>query len=142
MRLGVSGLILLATLLSTVAPADCQSLSSRPAIFADPLLTSDPTQGDLVLGRTSLASALRIFAVELRDSVRIPLGHGSNPDTVRAGSMIGVPSMSKAFYRLDVGPGVTSCISIDTSGWWPRSRPRPGFPACSDERSWSPATPV
>jgi hypothetical protein len=57
-----------------------------------------------VLGRTTLTSALRIFAVELEDSVLVPLGHSSNPDTVSEGtSLSGVPAL-RLRHRLDLGP--------------------------------------
>jgi hypothetical protein len=81
-----------------------QTLSSRPAFFADPTLTSDPTYGELVLGRTTLRSALRVFAVELADSVRLPLAHAANPDTLPAGATNGGPTSAPAIhYRLDLG---------------------------------------
>jgi hypothetical protein len=85
-------------------PCEAQSLSSRPATFADPLLTSDPSKGDLVLGRTTLTAALRIFAVELRDSVRLPLGHDSNPDTLASAAVIAAPVKPQPYYRLELGP--------------------------------------
>lgn len=88
------------------APCTAQTLSSRPAIFADPVFGTDPSYGELVLGRTTLISALRIFAVELQDSVRMPLGHPSNPDTVwTATAGFGPPSAPKPYHRLDLGPG-------------------------------------
>jgi hypothetical protein len=97
---------LVATILLTGAlPAPAQTLSSRPAIFADPLLTSDPSRGELVLGHTTLVSALRIFAVELSDSVRVPRAHSSNPDTVPSSFSVGPRSMPAPFHRLDIGPG-------------------------------------
>ena len=83
-----------------------QTLSSRPAFFADPALSNDPTYGELVLGRTTLRSALRVFAVELADSVRIPLAHSANPDTLPAGITTGGPGSAPAIhYRLDLGAG-------------------------------------
>jgi hypothetical protein len=87
-------------------PCVGQTLSSRPAFFADPALTNDPTVGELVLGRTTLRSALRIFAVELADSVRLPLAHAANPDTLPAGTTTGGPAPAPAIhYRLDLGVG-------------------------------------
>lgn len=102
------------TLLSTIALVSCfvasspciaQTLSSRPAIFVDPVLGIDPSHGELVLGRTTLTSALRIFAVELEDSVLVPLGHSSNPDTVLQGTTLsgGIPAL-RLRHRLDLGP--------------------------------------
>jgi hypothetical protein len=97
--------IALVSSLISVSPCAAQTFSSRPAIFADPVLGVDPSNGELVLGRTTLTSALRIFAVELEDSVRVPLGHPSNPDTVsRQTSLSGVPTL-RLRHRLDLGPG-------------------------------------
>jgi hypothetical protein len=97
------------TLLLPLLPAGpclAQTLSARPAIFRDPLLANDPSYGELVLGQTTLAAALRVFAVELQDSVLLPLRHRSNPDTLPTGSNIGGPTTTpKARYRLDVGSG-------------------------------------
>jgi hypothetical protein len=90
--------------LSALSPCSAQTLSSRPALFADPALGTDPSYGDLVLGRTTLTSALRIFAVELEDSVLVPLRHSSNPDTVSQGiTLAGAPTL-RLRYRLDLGP--------------------------------------
>jgi hypothetical protein len=87
-------------------PCVGQTLSSRPAFFADPSLTTDPTHGELVLGRTTLRAVLRIFAVELADSVRLPLAHAANPDTLPAGTTTGAPGSAPAIhYRLDLGTG-------------------------------------
>jgi hypothetical protein len=94
----------LSLILASTGPAAAQSLSSRPAIFADPLLTSDPTRGELVLGRTTLLSALRIFAVELQDTVSAPSGHRGNPDTVGTGFSFGPESSVRPYYRVDLGP--------------------------------------
>ena len=83
-----------------------QTLSSRPAFFADPVLAVDPAAGDLVLGRTTLRSAMRIFASELQDSVRVPLAHASNPLTLPAGTTIGGPASAPAArYQLNIGVG-------------------------------------
>jgi hypothetical protein len=93
----------LTSLLLTTSPCFAQTLSSRPAIFSDPSLGTDPSYGELVLGETTLVSALRIFAVELQDSVRVPLGHGSNPDTVKSGTgFLGSTSL-RPYYRLEIG---------------------------------------
>jgi hypothetical protein len=94
----------LSLLLASTTPALPQSLSSRPAIFADPLLTADPSKGELVLGRTTLVSALRIFAVELQDSLQGPLAHSTNPDTVGTGFSIGPQVPPRPYYRLNLGP--------------------------------------
>jgi hypothetical protein len=89
------------------APSPCaaQTISSRPAIFTDPSLGTDPNYGELVLGQTTLISALRIFAVELQDSVWLPLGHGSNPDTVGSGTQLPGDTSVRPRYRLEIGAG-------------------------------------
>jgi hypothetical protein len=98
--------LVLATVCSAASPGLAQTLSARPAIFADPSLDTDPTRGELVLGRTTLAGALRMFAVELADSVRLPLGRRGNPDTVRTSSTIGdSDSWPRPHHRLDLGAG-------------------------------------
>jgi hypothetical protein len=104
MRLVLSPFLLMVGFAGSSLPCGAQSLSSRPGIFADPLLTSDPSKGDLVLGQTTLTAALRIFAVELRDSVRLPLGHASNPDTLPSAAVIAAPVKARPYYRLELGP--------------------------------------
>ena len=97
--------LLLSMVLPTASPCTAQSLSSRPAVFRDPALTIDPSYGELVLGQTTLTSALRMFAVELQDSVRIPLAHGSNPETLPSDTQWpGYPGFS-AHYQLEIGAG-------------------------------------
>src|SRR3954468_5181738 len=85
-------------------PCRAQTLSARPVFFADPVLAVDPGHGELVLGRTTLRSALRIFASDLQDSVRLPLAHSGNPLRLPAGpglsSRAGAPR-----YLLDLGAG-------------------------------------
>ena len=92
-------------LLLTPPPGAAQTLSSRPAIFTDPSLGTDPNYGELVLGQTTLVSALRIFAVELQDSVWLPLGHGSNPDTVGNATELPGDKSLRPRYRLEIGAG-------------------------------------
>jgi hypothetical protein len=104
MRRSALPVILMVSSLVATAPCAGQSLSSRPSIFGDPVLTTDPAYGDLVLGRTTLTAALRMFATELADSVRIPRGHPSNPDTLLAGTRLpGAPNL-RPYHRLDLGP--------------------------------------
>jgi hypothetical protein len=98
-------IIALLSSLVALSPCAAQTLSSRPTIFGDPDLLADPNSGELVLGRTTLSSALRIFAVELRDSVRVPLGHPSNPDTVPQETRLPIVPTLRPRYRLDLGPG-------------------------------------
>jgi hypothetical protein len=96
--------ISLVSSLVAISPCAAQSLSSRPSIFGDPVLTTDPTYGDLVLGRTTLTAALRMFATELGDSVLIPRGHSSNPDTLLDGTRLpGAPNV-RPYQRLELGP--------------------------------------
>ena len=97
--------LLLSLVLSATPPCTAQSLSSRPTIFSDPALTMDPSIGELVLGQTTLTSALRMYAVELQDSVQLPLAHGSNPEMLSNDTELpGNPTL-KAHYRLDIGAG-------------------------------------
>lgn len=104
MRRPLLPVIILASSLVGISPCAAQSLSSRPSIFGDPLLATDATYGDLVLGRTTLTAALRMFATELEDSVRIPRGHGSNPDTLLEGTRLpGAPNL-RPYHRLELGP--------------------------------------
>ena len=96
----------LVTAFPATSPGVSQTLSARPGAFADPLRFSDPMHGELVLGRTTLVAALRIFAVELADSVRLPLGRKSNPDTLWAATGDSDPSSwPRPYHRLDLGAG-------------------------------------
>jgi hypothetical protein len=96
----------LATAFMASSPCVAQTLSARPAVFGDPVLSTDPTHGELELGRTTLAAALRMFAVELADSVRLPLGRKSNPDTLWTASGGGEStSWPRPYHRLDLGAG-------------------------------------
>ena len=69
--------------LAATSPGAAQTLAAKPAVFADPVPGSDPSKGELVLGRTTLAAARRIFAVQLGESVTVPPGR-ANPDTLPA----------------------------------------------------------
>jgi hypothetical protein len=96
----------LSTAFTASSPCVAQTLSARPGVFADPVLSTDPTHAELVLGRTTLAAALRMFAVELADSVRLPLGRKSNPDTLWTASGAGdSTSWPRPYHRLDLGAG-------------------------------------
>jgi hypothetical protein len=102
-----ANLTLLLLTLPLSGSAWAQTLSARPAFFADPVLAVDPSQGDLVLGRTTLRSAMLIFATELQDSLQTP--GSNNPDTLpqrpperRSGRTPPIPALR---YRLDIGPG-------------------------------------
>jgi hypothetical protein len=100
-----TALVLAGCLFSVAGVSRAQTLSSRPALFADPVLAVDPAHGELVLGRTTLRSALRIFATELQDSVQVPLGHPGNPDTISVAPSPGTPLGPPLRFRLDVGAG-------------------------------------
>jgi hypothetical protein len=95
--------VLLLCIVLHPTPCTAQSLSSRLAVFRDPALTLDPSYGELALGQTTLTSALRMFAVELQDSVWVPRGHGSNPRDL--GSNVLWPNYPalKPRYALDIG---------------------------------------
>jgi hypothetical protein len=96
----------LATAFMAPSPGVAQTLSAHPAVFADPILSTDPTHGELELGRTTLAAARRIFAVELADSVRLPLGRENDPDTLWTASEGGdSSSWRRPYHRLDLGAG-------------------------------------
>jgi hypothetical protein len=90
-------------LLPSVPPSAAQTLASRPVLFADPIPGVDPSAGELVLGSTTLTSALRIFAVELEDTVATTLGHGSNPALLSATELFIGGVTVRPRYRLDVG---------------------------------------
>jgi hypothetical protein len=98
--------LILATACTAPSSGVAQTLSARPAVFADPVLSTEPTHGELQLGRTTLAAALRMFAVELADSVRLPLGRKSNPDTLSTASGAGDSApWPRPYHRLDLGAG-------------------------------------
>jgi hypothetical protein len=103
----VRPLLPLLTLAASVAAAPCtaQTLASRPALFRDPVLATDPSYGELVLGRTTLTAALRIFALELQDSVRMPMADSSKPDTLWARTESPGAPVPRPNYRLDIGSG-------------------------------------
>jgi hypothetical protein len=104
MRRRLAPVFVLVTVCAAPSPGLAQTLSARPAIFADPILATDPAHGELVLGRTTLAGALRMFAVELADSIRLPLGRRGNPDTVWTSSTSGESaSWPRPHHRLDLG---------------------------------------
>jgi hypothetical protein len=71
-----------------------QTLSSRPGFFTDPVLAVDRSYGELVLGRTTLRSAMLIFATELQDTTHSRASMDSEP-----------PVAPRARYRLTSGRG-------------------------------------
>lgn len=97
----------LAMSLAAASPGAGQTLAARPAVFADPVPGSDPSKGELVLGRTTLAAALRIFAVQLAESVSVPRRHAANPDTLPANTEWQVGDhVARPRHVLDLGPGL------------------------------------
>ena len=93
--------------LAATSPGAAQTLAAKPAFFADPVPGSDPSNGELVLGRTTLTSALRIFAVELGEAVSAPGRHATNPDTLLANTEWQVGDhVVRPRHALDLGPGL------------------------------------
>lgn len=81
MRCCLLPVVTVAMSLAATLPLAGQTLAAKPAVFADPVPGNDPSKGELVLGRTTLAAALRIFAVPLGDTVSAPR-RKANPDTL------------------------------------------------------------
>ena len=95
-----------ATSLAAALPCGAQTLAARPAVFADPVPGSDASKGELVLGRTTLAAALRIFAVELGEVVSVTRRHAGNPDTLPTNTEWQVGDhVVRPRHVLDLGPG-------------------------------------
>ena len=89
--------------LAAAEPLAGQTISARPVLYKDPVWGVEPRHGEVVLGRTTLQAALRIFAVELEeDSIRVPLGHPGNP-SVLTGNEQRVGGVTLR-HRLDLGP--------------------------------------
>jgi hypothetical protein len=90
--------------LAATASGVAQTLAAKPAIFADPVPGSDPSKGELVLGRTTLTAALRIFAVQLGESPTGPRPR-ANPDTLPADTEWQVGDhVVRPRHVLDLGP--------------------------------------
>jgi hypothetical protein len=90
--------------LAATSPGAAQTLAARPRVFGDPVPGSDASKGELVLGRTTLTSALRIFAVELGEA---PIGPRprANPDTLAAYTEWQVGDhVVRPRHVLDLGP--------------------------------------
>jgi len=104
MRRSLLPVLAFAASLAVNAPGSAQTLAAKPAVFADPVPGTDPSRGELVLGRTTLTAALRIFAVELGDSVTV-LRRSANPDTLPTGTEWQVgDEVVRPRHRLDLGP--------------------------------------
>src|SRR5215210_9106651 len=86
MRTAFTFLVLGTALLAGAAEA--QTLNVRPAPLADLRSGRQARHGEVVLGQTTLAGALRMFAEHLwSDSVKVPRGHGGNPAPWPAGAV-------------------------------------------------------
>jgi hypothetical protein len=105
MRIGFT-LLVVATVL-VAGPAGAQTLNVRPAPLADLRPGKQARHGEVVLGQTTLAGALRIFSEHLwSDSVKVPRGHGPNPSPWPAHSKVWVDADHEVSPRhhLDLGP--------------------------------------
>ena len=91
---------------AVAAPAEAQILNVRPAPFADLRPGRQARHGEVVLGQTTLAGALRMFAEHLRsDSVKVPRGHGRNPSSWPAGTVWPAGEHEiRPRHHLDLGP--------------------------------------
>lgn len=99
-------IVSLSASLAGVLPCGAQTLSAKPEVFGDPVEGADPAHGELVLGRTTLTSALRIFAVELQELASAGRGGAPNPDTLPANTEWEVGDHTVSPRRsLDLGPG-------------------------------------
>jgi hypothetical protein len=81
-----------------------QTLPAKPSVFGDPVPGSDASKGELVLGRTTLTAALRIFAVQLGEARTGPRPR-ANPDTLPADTEWQVGDhVVRPRHVLDLGP--------------------------------------
>jgi hypothetical protein len=104
MRIAFALLIAGSVVMTSVAEA--QTLNARPAPFADLRAGRQARHGEVVLGQTTMAGALRMFAEHLwSDSVKVPRGHGGNPSSlpVEAVWLAGDHEVHPRHY-LDLGP--------------------------------------
>ena len=84
--------------------AGAQTLASKPAIFADPVPGTNPAKGELVLGRTTLPAARRIFAEQLGELAKAHRP-AANPDTLPADTEWQVGDhVVRPRHVLDLGP--------------------------------------
>jgi hypothetical protein len=91
--------------LAAASPVAAQTLAAKPSVFADPVPGSDPSKGELVLGRTTLTAAMRIFAEQLNESHKEGRPH-ANPDTLPADTEWQVGDhVVRPRHVLDLGPG-------------------------------------
>ncbi len=98
-------LVSCAAILSPIS-IEAQVLGTTPAAFADPRPGNAARYGDVVLGRTTLTAALRMFADDLHaDSVTVTRGHVGNPAPVAEGTAWDVAGRQvEPRRRLDLGP--------------------------------------
>ena len=90
--------------LAIASPGNAQTLAAKPAIFADPVPGSDPSKGELVLGRTTLTGSSRIFAEQLGELAKAPR-KSANPDTLPADTEWQVGDhVVRPRHVLDLGP--------------------------------------
>jgi hypothetical protein len=95
---------MVALALAAATPGAAQTLAAKPAIFADPVPGSNPAKGELVLGRTTLPGALRMFAVQLGELAKQPR-QAANPDTLPADTEWQVgDKVVRPRHVLDLGP--------------------------------------
>ena len=86
--------------------AEAQTLNARPAPLADLRPGKQARHGEVVLGQTTLAGALRMFTEHLRsDSVKVPRAHVGNPATWSDGTvwLVGEHEV-RPRHHLDLGP--------------------------------------
>jgi hypothetical protein len=89
---------------ATTSYVAAQTLAAKPVIFGDPVPGSDPSKGELVLGRTTLTAALRIFAEQLSE-IRSGRRPRANPDTLPADTEWQVGDhVVRPRHVLDLGP--------------------------------------
>ncbi len=87
-------------------PIQAQILSVRPAPLADLRPGKQARHGEVVLGQTTLAGALRMFAEHLRsDSVKVARAHVGNPSPWGPGSVwVSADQEVHPRHYLDLGP--------------------------------------
>ena len=85
---------------------EAQILNVRPAPLADLRAGKQARHGEVVLGQTTLAGALRVFAEHLwSDSVKVPRGHGGNPAPLPPGTVwLAGDHEIRPRHQLDLGP--------------------------------------
>jgi hypothetical protein len=104
MRLALT--VLIAATASMAGPAEAQILNVRPAPFADLRPGRQARHGEVVLGQTTLAGALRVFSEHLRsDSVMVARGHLGNPSAWSDGTVWAAGGKEvRPRHHLDLGP--------------------------------------